>query len=256
MVRVVHLLEQDADFQTRRCVEQLTSGLGEGFVCAAHTMGRGGDYRGLVDAVWRIRPDPTDLLHAWGAGALMVAAAATKGWIIYTLHERQTRKSLRLLNAVMAYRPVQVMCPTGTLQRMCLEHGVAPDRCHLIRPSVQFGKINKKRNPELRTALGFAPDDCVLLAVGESTREANHRLAAWTAAILNVLDGRSRVLLWGEGHFAEPIRRFTLRLRQRVFQAHQVLLQQGDASQVDRACRVLTQRDVHGLLGIGRAGGL
>ena len=47
-----------------------------------------------------------------------------------------------------------------------------------------------------------------------------------------------------------------LRLGQRVFQAHQVLLQERDARQIGHALRVLGQHDVHGPLGVGHAGRL
>jgi hypothetical protein len=51
----------------------------------------------------------------------------------------------------------------------------------------------------LRAALGFGEADHVLLAVGESSREARHDHTVWAASILHVLDGNQKLLLWGRG---------------------------------------------------------
>jgi glycosyltransferase involved in cell wall biosynthesis len=76
---------------------------------------------------------------------------------------------------------------------------VALERCHLIRPGVDFGAVRRRRDPALRKRLGFAEDDHVILAAGESTRNASHGDAAWATAILHILDPKYRLLLWGRG---------------------------------------------------------
>ena len=106
----------------------------------------------------------------------------------------------------MTYRPVQVVCPTSTIQRALLTRGIAPDRCHLIRPGVDFARVKNRRDPELRKRLGFEETDRVILCVGESTRAAAHSDAAWAVGILHVADPRYRLLLWGRGPLGSPVR--------------------------------------------------
>jgi glycosyltransferase involved in cell wall biosynthesis len=79
---------------------------------------------------------------------------------------------------------------------------------------VDFGRVKTGRDVGLRKTLGFGEDQYVLLGVGESTREADHRGLAWAGTILNVLDGKTRVLLWGRGREAEGARRFGANLGQ------------------------------------------
>jgi glycosyltransferase involved in cell wall biosynthesis len=47
--------------------------------------------------------------------------------------------------------------------------------------------------------LGLRPENRVILAVGESTRAADHERAVWAASILHVLDPRHKLLLCGRG---------------------------------------------------------
>src|SRR5690606_4694125 len=98
---------------------------------------------------------------------------------------------------VMAYRQVEVVVPSATLDRMLIQRGVAPEHCHLIRPGVDFAQVQRRKNPALRQALGLAPDTIVILAVGESTAPAEHDWAAWAAWLRPSISPRFRLLLWG-----------------------------------------------------------
>jgi glycosyltransferase involved in cell wall biosynthesis len=125
-----------------------------------------------------------------------------------------SRRQTAWLRAVDSVRPLHVVCPTATLRRICVERGLPIDRVHLIRPGVDFSKIRRRRSAEFRTALGFSDADFVLLAAGESTPNAAHRDAVWAAAILNFLDPRYKLLLWGRGGQTDALRRFAERLGQ------------------------------------------
>jgi glycosyltransferase involved in cell wall biosynthesis len=99
----------------------------------------------------------------------------------------------------MGYRDVQVVCATATQRRRLVERGVPLERCHLVRPGVDFARVRRRRDPVLRASLGFSPDDHVVLAPGESTRAAAHEDAAWAGSIAHLLDPRVKVLMWGRG---------------------------------------------------------
>jgi glycosyltransferase involved in cell wall biosynthesis len=113
----------------------------------------------------------------------------------------------------MHYRRVQVVCATSTLCHELRRRGIASDHCHLIRPGVDFARVRGRRDTALRQALGLCDQDRVILAPGESTRAASHRTALWTGGILNLLDPRYKLLLWGRGREVSSIQRFASRIR-------------------------------------------
>jgi glycosyltransferase involved in cell wall biosynthesis len=220
MVRVLHLLNAQADLQTRRGVEQLTPSAGAPWTAQTRTIGRGGDWRNAAIALLGMRRplhDGIDICHAWGASALAVATLAGAPRIVYTPCTYPTSQSLRWLRAAMAYRDVQVICPTATQRRVFIEHGVELTHCHLIRPGVDFSRVRGRRNPELRQSLGIDPDDHVVLLPGETTRESEHQLGLTVVSLLHVLDPHWRVLLWGRGPRASALLRFESRLEQSRF---------------------------------------
>jgi glycosyltransferase involved in cell wall biosynthesis len=219
MLRILHLLSASADYQTETAVAQLTRPDASQIAAEIRTVGRGGDFStpaGAVITFWR-HGAGADLIHAWGETALFVAAIGGKQRIVYSPTEFPRLQAIRRLRAIMDARDVQVVCPTDTMRRAFVEHGVPIERCHMIRPGVDFARVSGRRDPALRSALGFDDDDLVLLAVGESTRAADHPRTAWAGVVLHVLDQRNRLLLWGRGPLAANASRFVHRLEQPKF---------------------------------------
>lgn len=213
MVHILHLLDAHPDFQTRRAVDLLSRQLGPGFECHIRTIGAGGDWRGIPAASVALRRSSgVDVLHAWGPTALTAAVLGSKLPLLHSPAIPTTPRAIHWLRAIAAYRSIEILCPSATLHNLLLTRGLPADRVHLIRPGVDFARIQRRRDPKLRAALGLADDDCVLLAVGESTAAAAHSDALWTAAILHELDPRYRLLLWGEGSHAPAVLRFNRRL--------------------------------------------
>ncbi|HEV2295026.1 MAG TPA: glycosyltransferase [Tepidisphaeraceae bacterium] len=208
MIRVLHLVDADADFQTERGVLGLARALGADFATDTRRLGRG-RYRNRAAAVLALRRESNfDIVHAWGPAALTVAAMASSKPIMYSPLPETRRRDVSWARAVMDYRQVEVICPTATLRRLHVERGVPLERCHLIRPGVEFGKIRRRRDVALRARLGFTDADHVLLTAGESTRAAAHTDAAWAASILHILDAKYRLLVWGRGRGAAKVKRF------------------------------------------------
>ena len=199
MPRVLHLHDGQPDFQTRRALEALTRAPGSGFEASAARAG------GVLDEALRRRNGAraaADVVHAWGGRALAAAVLRGRGRIVFSPTDFPTPRLVRWLRAAMNYRDIHVVCPTATMRRVLVERGVPLDRCHLIRPGVDFAKVRRRRDPELRRRLGFTDADHVVLAPGESTRGAAHEDAVWAASITHYLDRRYRVLLWGRGERA------------------------------------------------------
>jgi glycosyltransferase involved in cell wall biosynthesis len=201
MIRVMHLVDESADFQTARGWEALTRSIGAEFEA---TVERAGGVAGEALQGGR-GSSGVDVVHAWGGRALAAAVLRGHGRIVFSPTAFPSNRAIRWLRAAMGYRDVHVVCSTATQRRVLVERGVPLGRCHLIRPGVDFAKVRRRRDAGLRERLGFGEGDYVLLAPGESTRAAAHEDAAWAAAIAHYLDPRVRVLVWGRGERAGAV---------------------------------------------------
>src|SRR5687768_6057206 len=168
MPRLLLVHDRHADFQTGRAAGAVARGAGDGFDVRTRTIGPGGDYGNVPSAAIRLRGEAagTDVVHAWGVGALAAVALAPFRHVVFTPTTFPTRRQVGWVRAVMNYRDVHLVCPTSTMRRALVERGVPLERCHLIRPGVDFGRVRRRRaGAGLRAALGFEEKDSVLLGV-------------------------------------------------------------------------------------------
>jgi glycosyltransferase involved in cell wall biosynthesis len=212
MIRILHLLDRDAEFEAERGSESIGRAVGEGFHVTRRTVGHGGDWRDPATAAAMLRRarEQFDVVHAWGGRALTVAAlgGTAKSPVVFSPASATPLRTVQWLRAVMSYRRVEVVCPTSTMHRKLVERGVPLERCHLVRPGVEFNRIKRRRDPALRERLGLNDDDHVLLATGESTHAAAHRDAAWATTILHVADPKYKLLAWGRGTSVASVEHF------------------------------------------------
>lgn len=220
MIRVLHLLHRNAPHQTRRGAAALAAGAGPEFQFTTRTLGRGGDHRNAAGAFLSLRREREafEVVHAWDDRGMTAAALAGVGRIIYSPEQFLDRRAVRWLRSVMDHRDMQLVCATATHRRACVQRGIPLNRCHLIRPGVDFARVRRRRDLDLRRRLGFGDEDRVILAPGESTRAAAHEHAVWAMAVSHLLDPRYRLLLWGRGNRAElaALRAERLKLPQMV----------------------------------------
>jgi glycosyltransferase involved in cell wall biosynthesis len=218
MIRILHLIGRSPDFQTERSAASLARDLGAEYSVDTRKIGRGEAYRGVPGSVLGLRgrgAEAFDIVHAWDDVALTVAALAGARRVVFSPGPSIGRGGIGWVRAVMNYRDVQVVAATATQRKVLVERGVPLDRCHLIRPGVEFARVRRRRDPALRAALGFTDEDLVLLAPGESTEGADHGLAVHAASILRVLDPWYRLLIWGRGPKARRAAALGDRLGQR-----------------------------------------
>jgi glycosyltransferase involved in cell wall biosynthesis len=217
MVRVLQLIDSDADFQAQTAASQLSRALGEGFTIEAQQTSP--SLAAVPANVLRLRRRSSgagELIHAFGPRSLL-AAVFTGSRIIYTPSGFPSRRQIGWLRAAANYRELHVVCPTDTLRRSLVERGVPIERCHLIRPGVDFGRVKRRRDDGLRARLGFGPDDYIVLAPGESNRSTAQELAAWSVSILHVLDPTYKLLAWGRGRALDRATRFSDKVRLGAF---------------------------------------
>ncbi len=213
MIRIVQVAPSAPDYPTRTTSQQLLRWNDSRFKIEPYALGP--EFLHAIRAVrnFRRETNANDILHVFGERALAAATVVGRK-IIYSPIGFPDRQAIRWLRAVMSYRDVHIVCPTDTMRRALVEGGVPIERCHLIRPAVEFAKVKGRRNPELRARLRLNDDDYVLLAPGESTRQAGHHRACWSASILHVLDTRYKLLVWGRGEQVPRLHHFEARVGQ------------------------------------------
>ena len=213
MIRVLQLAKNQCDQQTSVALSQLSQA-GLQFhstivqVCEELPLAM------RQVATWRRKRPYADLVHAWDEVALRIAAFSSDLPIVFSPATYPNRETIRWLRAIAQYRSLFVIAPTRTIHRALIERGINGTRCRLIYPGVDFARIHPTQSRALRGSLGIKPNDRVILAVGESSRVTDHQRAIWASVILHVLDGRHRIVLWGDGPTAEQVVRFAEKLRQ------------------------------------------
>jgi glycosyltransferase involved in cell wall biosynthesis len=215
MIRVIQLCPASPDFQTRRSLDHLRTGLGGEFQITRLTVGPGGDARNAFLAGMKIRRLPdTDLIHAWGSSALAAVVLGSGRRIVYSPDPQAEPQTSRWMRGAIRRSHLQVVCPTEFMRGQFLRLGIRREDCHLIPPALDFERVKQSPNRSLRAELGFAESDFVVLPPGDSARNAAHRLAVWAVSILHVMDSRFRVLLEGTGPQLEALQRFAERAQQ------------------------------------------
>jgi glycosyltransferase involved in cell wall biosynthesis len=201
MIRVLHLLSCAPDLHATRLSEALREIAGPGFRIHTRTIGRGGDYRNCAHAAIALRRgDDTsyEVVHAWDTTALIAGLAAGTA-VIYSPSRPPPASMCAWIARAAGHCNLTIAAPSESMRGILVRRGIPAKRCQMIPPPIDFGRIMHQCDNGLRETLGFAPEDIVLLAPGESVRSARHALAVHVASIMHVLDHRYRILLWGRG---------------------------------------------------------
>ena len=214
MPSILHLLSSTADEQTRAVHQMLIGNIGSGFDSVTRRIGAGSDLRNLPASIFKLRKERLDLTYAWGITALAAAVMSGHRRIVFTPDRFAGPRALRWIRSLMDRGNVTMIAPTFTQARIAVKHGIDPDRCEVIPPGVDFGRIRRLRASTLRVQLGLAPDDYVVLVPGETTLASGHDQALWSCGILHVLDPRYKLLMWGRGERAGTTHNLASRLKQ------------------------------------------
>lgn len=148
----------------------------------------------LVD---RIATQNIGLIQAWGIHAAVVAAqAGTSLPIVVDLFDpRIDPIDANKLRSIAPLSPMALACTSATIQRRLVEKGVDPDRCAVVRPGVDFARINAARKSTLRHNLAL-PESCRLFLTPDATRRDGGQMAAfWSMGIRSFLKTRQADIL-------------------------------------------------------------
>lgn len=212
MIRVLIVSETPADYETTATLRRLTGTPVPGLRVEHLALPpAGATVAAALRVSRRVETGGMDVLHAFGSRALLAVSAAGCQPIVYTPPPGEPTRRFGRLRRVAALRAVCVACNGRVARAELVAAGVDPSRVTVMRPQPPDPPASVVTE---RAALGFAPTDRIILAVGESTRSARHEHAIWSAVILHYLDRRYRLLLWARGEATDRVRRFADALQQ------------------------------------------
>jgi glycosyltransferase involved in cell wall biosynthesis len=210
MGAVLHLRAVAADEQSKRLSALLvesaapTATRGE-----LRTIGRGGSYRSVLECVLRLRRELTrfDRVHVWDETGLSAARWLGAAKLVVSLPTKLPRSRPGSRSTTIHW-----VCSTPA-QLSLARRRFGRDHCSLIEPGVPDDAQPAANRTTLRTRLGLAPDDRVLLAPAESTRDAGHATAVWVTSMLHIIDPRYKLIIAGTGPYAQAARKMAVALR-------------------------------------------
>ena len=219
MTRICHLFDRDAGWEQYTGLSQLLDRLpSDRFASSLAAIGPGAEgllrslrrrvavlgRRGWPDVVAApalsrfLERNEIDLIHAWGARAAHCARAATTKPLVVELYDPVlASRDTKLIRAVAQPMGLAVVCSCEIVRRRLIEGGVPPDLTLVIRPGVDFARINAFRRSGLREELGLARDDIVILAPAPARVDEGLSDALLAAGMLNALTSNVRMILPG-----------------------------------------------------------
>ncbi len=156
-----------------------------------------------------------EIVHAWSLSAAMAAWPALRAMsgrrpalVVELFDPGLPRSDCNMLRMAAAAGGLSIVCSTQTVRRRLYESGVAPEFCTVIRPGVDFARINRFRREGLREKLGVTATETAVLLPEPIRRDRAHFDGFWAAALLHNLCEGFRVILPGASRELERIRRF------------------------------------------------
>ncbi|MCC7293501.1 MAG: glycosyltransferase [Phycisphaerales bacterium] len=143
-----------------------------------------------------------ELIHAWGARALHTAGLVAEGHpLVWSCFDPALdARSVKALRLFCRRGPTGVVCGGERVRRRLVEQGVPAETCVVIRPPVDFARINSLRRgrDELRARLGLQREDRVVLIPG---LKADQTLCdgVWALLVHGLIDHRLRGVVLTEG---------------------------------------------------------
>jgi|GEM_PF-6949605 len=214
MVRVLVVHQPTEDFENRELAVALAAaGSADYDVRLFQLPPAGATPHAMAELARLDRAAGFDVLHAIGPNSLLSVLPIGCQPVVYTPIAHNILRGVRRLRWISKVRQVTSTAPSQSARRALIDVGINQASIRsLPTPFVP----TPAQTPITRKALGLAESDRVMLAVGECTRAAGHKLSAWAAVILFCFDQRHKLLIAG-GPYVDVIRRFTQALCQPGF---------------------------------------
>jgi glycosyltransferase involved in cell wall biosynthesis len=143
--------------------------------------------------------------HGW------TGHSSREAWVYYPLDKR-----------VLARYP-RVVAVSNDIRRTLIRHGARPERVTKVLNGIDHRKFHRDRSREAdaRRALGVAPDEITIGAVGRLEPQKRFDLLIDAIDRLRTKDPRIKLLIAGDGSLKEALSK---QLADRALQAHAILL--------------------------------
>ncbi|MDX1683181.1 MAG: glycosyltransferase, partial [Phycisphaeraceae bacterium] len=115
-------------------------------------------------------PDRYDLVHAWTPSALKLAATLLPDTPrLLTVSRLVDDHSARRLRAIIdgSRGRTHVLAGSNTVRRSLCSRGVPEDAVDVLRPGLDFGRVQAGRRDDLREAWNIGPDHRVVAVLGD-----------------------------------------------------------------------------------------
>ncbi len=145
-----------------------------------------------------------NLINAWGLSAAETASAAANPDTIIIVHifdPRISKTDARKLRIFAESPRFGIACASQTVRRRLIESAIPVEKTVVIRPGVDFGRINKakRRRDEIRNRLHLKPDHHLLLASYPIRTDSGHDRMAWSGQMRNHMDTSYHMVIFGSG---------------------------------------------------------
>ncbi len=248
-MRVLHLLDDSADWEQRVAVNQLLDRLSPDAVVQSigSTDPRAPRRDWFNDTpvdTFPVRLDipftaalplrrfieskRIDTIHAWGVCAAIAAAAARPPavhLVVQRFDPHLTPSEAKSLRTLAESPRFAIACTATTVHRRLVETGLPGAVCVVIRPGVDFRRINAaKKDRTLRARLGLDSGDYVSLAAHPVTRHGGHDRALWAGFLRRYLEPSHKMVIFGDSpecHRLQRLSRFMPR-------EHSIIWSDGD----------------------------
>jgi len=150
-----------------------------------------------------------ECVHAWDALAAITARTATPLPLVVSLeHPAEADRIGRWYRSLESTQRLVFACPTEIVRRRLVEHGVPIELTVVVRPGVDFGRINAADAAEVRDALEIGDAGPIVVTDGPPDAEDGQFEVVWAVALLQQIWPNITLLMPGCSRESERLQRF------------------------------------------------
>lgn len=151
---------------------------------------------------------PCDIIHAWGpdaaAVACMVIPPSTR--LTYSAFDPSVAHDHRkLLTTIADERLAAVICSAQTVERRIVECGIPKEKCVIIRPGIDFARINAAKTGLLRSKAGLRAGERMIIMPPPQKHDAGEENIFWAVTMCRYLDDSIRLVVPGRSNRQQQI---------------------------------------------------
>ncbi len=148
-----------------------------------------------------------DVWHAWGPYAAAAAVASQRPVVLDVVDPLVDARHVRKIRTLVTSGRLGVACASQIVRRRLVERGVPLTAAAVVRPGVDFARINKFRRVSIREQFGIARDDFVIVTPERISSDDGHFDVVLASCMLNLIDGHVKIIIPGASTERDRIER-------------------------------------------------